>query len=199
MKRVALAFDASLAPPTTAVLRDIVERVRLESGRVVTAILLPSECDEAGRLPALLRQRIRAGEFEAVIPVGEAATTLGTMYNRDGPPLAVGERAAIYARSATARRAHLTEQVSRCTSYVDDQGGSLAITYVDRCQSGGTLGPSLKRMLADAEAGAFKAIVADEPSRISRDSRRVRKIVERLALSSVRLLTVDGSSWEAAR
>ena len=67
MKRVALVVSASLQPRVRPDLSDLLAKVRRENGRVVTAVLMPDGRTEARRVCALLGQRMRAGEFEAVI------------------------------------------------------------------------------------------------------------------------------------
>ena len=68
VRRVALVVSASLQPRVSPGLSDLLAKVRRENGRVVTAILLPESSKEARRTYDLLRQRMRDGEFDAIIP-----------------------------------------------------------------------------------------------------------------------------------
>ena len=199
MKRVALVFGSSAPPSVRPDIRNVVDSVRARHGRVVTAVALPLNNKEARRITALLRRRMHAGEFEAVVPVGAAATALcaGLNIQRTSPLL--GERAAIYARSASSRQGRLADQIARCTNHICGQSGVAVRTYVDGCQNGVEQMPSLQRVLKDAEAGAFSVIVADEVSRFSSDSRKLYEVVDRMKRSSVRLFEGNDPIGTAVR
>jgi DNA invertase Pin-like site-specific DNA recombinase len=85
-------------------------------------------------------------------------------------------RAAIYARRSTEeQQASLDRQVGECARYVEQQGWALVATY--RESASGWRGdpkerPEFRRMIGDADGGAFDVLVVWEVSRLSRQGKK---------------------------
>lgn len=115
------------------------------------------------------------------------------------------QRAAIYIRMSTAKQEDSPErQRSQVEPYAQRQGYEVVATYEDLGIAGDEFDrrPSVLRMIADARAGRFDVIVADELTRISRQETVafIAKVVYPLREAGVRIDTVaDGPlGWDDA-
>jgi site-specific DNA recombinase len=105
---------------------------------------------------------------------------------------------AIYARYSSERQDErsIDDQVRRCREYIAQQGGNpdAAKVFPDFAISGASLDrPGFEAMMAAVNAGAIKAIVTEDMSRISRDFADSALIFKRLQFKQVPLVGVaDG-------
>ncbi|MEO8212374.1 MAG: recombinase family protein, partial [Myxococcales bacterium] len=79
---------------------------------------------------------------------------------------------AIYARYSTDRQdaRSIDDQIRRCRAFAQSRGHSVAGEYADAAVSGThTDRASLQRLIADSRRGAFRSLVVDDLSRLSRD------------------------------
>jgi len=105
---------------------------------------------------------------------------------------------AIYARYSSERQNErsIDDQVRRCREYIAQHGGDpdAAKVFADFAISGASLDrPGFEAMMAAVNAGAIKAIVTEDMSRISRDFADSALIFKRLQFKQVPLVGVaDG-------
>src|ERR1700690_1765387 len=79
---------------------------------------------------------------------------------------------AIYARYSTDRQdaRSIEDQMRRCRALAETRGFGVAAEYSDAAVSGShTVRVNLQRLIADARRGAFKSVLVDDLSRLSRD------------------------------
>jgi len=103
-------------------------------------------------------------------------------------------RAAIYARysSDNQRDASIEDQVRQCRARIDSQGWRVGEVYSDRAISGATtLRPGYQKMLEDARAGRFDALVAEALDRLSRDQEDIAGLYKQLSFAGVTLVTLS--------
>jgi len=71
--------------------------------------------------------------------------------------------AALYARTSSPNQKHnysIGEQVERCWKYCEQRGWEVHYTFIDECESGGTIErPKFQLMLENAKTGKFNVIV----------------------------------------
>jgi site-specific DNA recombinase len=75
-------------------------------------------------------------------------------------------RTAIYARysSELQRDASIEDQVRACKARIEAEGWAVAATYTDHALSGASrLRPGYQKLLEDARAGEFDAVIAEAP------------------------------------
>jgi hypothetical protein len=71
------------------------------------------------------------------------------------------------------------------------EGWTLVATHSDAARSGASrLRPGYQRLLEDARAGAFDAVVAETLDRLSRDQEDIAALDKRLRFRGVRILTL---------
>jgi DNA invertase Pin-like site-specific DNA recombinase len=82
------------------------------------------------------------------------------------------KRAAIYARFSSELQddRSIDDQVALCRAFAERQGWSIAKIYSDAAASGSTIHrrPQFAQMAADAEAGGFEIMLAEDVDRLSR-------------------------------
>jgi DNA invertase Pin-like site-specific DNA recombinase len=112
----------------------------------------------------------------------------------------------IYARYSTDRQdaRSIEDQVRRCRVLADGSGFRVAAEYADAAVSGShTERADLQRLIADARGGAFRSVLVDDLSRLSRDLGDTWRIVfEEMASIGVRVIdcsTNIASDAEGAR
>ena len=77
----------------------------------------------------------------------------------------------IYARSAGASDNNINGQLNSSAEFARGQGLEVTKIYIDKGKSGTTMNrPALKRLLADAKAKKFDAIISTDPNRLARSS-----------------------------
>ena len=105
-------------------------------------------------------------------------------------------RAAIYRRSATANKAHLERQTTKCSSFAIEHYCTIVESYEDAIQSGvANDGPALTRMMGDASDKKFDAIIVEDVSRLSRRLERLGELAATLRELGISLLIVDQAAW----
>ena len=103
-------------------------------------------------------------------------------------------RAVIYARysSDNQRDASIEDQVRQCRARIEQEGWQTGEVYSDHAISGATtLRPGYQKMLEDARAGRFEALVAEALDRLSRDQENIAGLFKQLSFSGVRLITLS--------
>jgi DNA invertase Pin-like site-specific DNA recombinase len=81
-------------------------------------------------------------------------------------------KAVVYARYSTENQdsRSIEDQERRCRAYAAARGLQVVDVYADAAVSGTTTArPNLQRLLADAKARRFGAVIVDDLSRLSRD------------------------------
>ena len=102
-------------------------------------------------------------------------------------------RCAIYARFSTDRQSETSaeDQVRECRRRADAEGWEIVQVYTDLAISGANIRrPGMTAMLADAAAGAFDIVLAEDLDRIARDLEDVSGIYKRLRFADVQLVTL---------
>ena len=103
-------------------------------------------------------------------------------------------RAAIYARysSDNQRKASIEDQVRLCRQRIENEDWTFVATYTDHAVSGASsLRPGYQKLLEDARAGAFDAVIAEGLDRLSRDQEDVAALYKHLNFAGVRLITLS--------
>ncbi len=105
-------------------------------------------------------------------------------------------RAASYSRFSTDMQnaTSIEDQNRICEERIKMEGWQLTVPYSDYALSGASMErPGLKRMMADAAAGAFDILVVEGLDRISRDAEHMAGIYKRLSFHGVKIYSlVDG-------
>ena len=79
------------------------------------------------------------------------------------------------------RESSIDDQVRNCTNFAQRNHISIAKKYYDQAISGAVSNrPQYQQMLADAEKGAFKTLLVDDLSRLSRDDIEMKKVLKRM-------------------
>lgn len=100
-------------------------------------------------------------------------------------------RTAIYTRSATGNQTSLKGQYDRCARYAAEHEHVSAGVYEDAVQSGKTgIGAALQRLMSDAEAHRFEAVIVEDTGRLSRNERQLQRIVDGLKNLGIQLIVV---------
>jgi DNA invertase Pin-like site-specific DNA recombinase len=106
------------------------------------------------------------------------------------------KRFAIYARFSSDRQneASIEDQERVCCTYVERIGGVVIEVYADRAVSGSHTveRPQYRRMLDDAAAGKFDAIVAEDQDRYTRDLEHSAWLQKRMAFLCMEIHTANG-------
>lgn len=105
-------------------------------------------------------------------------------------------RVGIYARYSDDKQSphSIDDQVRVCREHAARAGlGEVVAVYADAAISGAALvtRPEARRLLADARAGKFDAVLIESLDRISRDQEDIAAIKKRLAFADVALIAVD--------
>ncbi len=105
-------------------------------------------------------------------------------------------RCAAYARYSTdkQRPVSIEDQLRKCREYAERKGWILLPehVYTDEAISAASLDrPSLRRMLAAAEAGAFNCLLVEDTSRLSRNQADTLALYEKLSFWGVRFVAVE--------
>ncbi len=112
-------------------------------------------------------------------------------------------RAIIYARysSNNQREASIEDQVRVCREFIDRQGWTYLHAYTDRAISGATFSrPGYQKLLEDARAGQFDALVSEALDRLSRDQEDTAALYKQLSFNGVKIVTLaEGEITELAR
>jgi site-specific DNA recombinase len=102
--------------------------------------------------------------------------------------------AALYARTSSPNQKHnysISEQVERCLKYCEQRGWEVHYTFIDECESGGTIErPKFQLMLDKAEAGKFHVIVFWKLDRFCRSLVDLVNLERKLREWSVNLCSV---------
>jgi site-specific DNA recombinase len=104
-------------------------------------------------------------------------------------------RCAIYARFSSDRQNERSaeDQVSDCRRHADREGWQVVEVYTDLAISGASnRRPGMMALLADAAAGAFDVVLAEDQDRITRDLEDSAAIYKRLTFADVELWTLSG-------
>tara|TARA_X000000950_G_scaffold203710_1_gene245200 strand:- start:24 stop:1640 length:1617 start_codon:yes stop_codon:yes gene_type:complete len=105
-----------------------------------------------------------------------------------------GLKAAIYARFSTDMQADrsIDDQISLCTDFALKQGLTIAETYSDAAQSGGSIfgRDGLLRMMEDARQNKFQVIVIEALDRLSRDMEDLAGLHKRLSFQGIEIRAV---------
>ncbi|MEC4272917.1 recombinase family protein [Adlercreutzia sp. R25] len=111
-------------------------------------------------------------------------------------------RAAIYARysSDSQREESIEIQIEQCADWCAAKGWDVCETYCDFAMSGTNADrPAFQRLLADAESGAFDAVVVLKTDRFARNVEVSRAAKRRLGAAGVRFASVrEGESTGTA-
>ncbi len=108
-------------------------------------------------------------------------------------------KVAIYARSASRSAANCNAQIELLTARIENDGGQLVGTYVDR----GWQGPALDRadfwkFLTDARQGFFSKLYVKDMGRISRNSDDLKELREELEGLGVEIIALDTTQDKVA-
>lgn len=110
-------------------------------------------------------------------------------------------RAALYARYSTDNQADrsVEDQFSLCESFAAAQGFSIAERYADRAISGQVFKDRLgmQRLLRDAKARAFDALIVENADRLARHPGDLHLIRESFAFLRIPVLQVHGGEFNA--
>ena len=104
-----------------------------------------------------------------------------------------GLRVAIYARHSTHMQAGSAEdQIARCINLVEQMGGQVAEIYSDEARTGATTArrDGINRLMSDATAQRFEAVVFEDLSRLSRDIADIANMFRELMFAGVALHSV---------
>src|SRR5262245_15576750 len=112
-------------------------------------------------------------------------------------PTSLIMRAAIYARFSTERQdaRSIDDQLNICRAYAERLGWIVVGHYADAAVSGGSAHgrEAFGRLIADAEAGRFDLILAEDIERWSRNLADIERFRERMEFLGVALRTIaDG-------
>ncbi len=102
--------------------------------------------------------------------------------------------AATYARysSDAQRAASIDDQERNCDAVAERHGWTVEHRYRDHAVSGAVSDrPEYRRMLEDAEAGQFQALLIDDLSRLGRDQVECEQAIRRLEYWGIRILAVS--------
>lgn len=103
-------------------------------------------------------------------------------------------RAAIYARYSSEQQHErsIADQLRLCREHAARLGATVVDVYADAALSGTHLAsrPEALRLLEDARARRFDAVIAEALDRLSRDQEDVAAIFKRLAFAGVKILTL---------
>ena len=102
--------------------------------------------------------------------------------------------AATYARysSDAQRAASIDDQERNCDAVAERNGWTVEHRYRDRAISGTVADrPEYRRMLEDAEAGRFQALLIDDLSRLARDQVECERTIRRLEYWGIRIVAVS--------
>jgi DNA invertase Pin-like site-specific DNA recombinase len=98
---------------------------------------------------------------------------------------------AIYARSATPSHNSISRQKTVCRKFAGSIGGKIVATYTDNGASGTTRRrESLDRMLNDARAGLFSAVIVESVERLARSPSCAINLLDEFASLKVNVRTV---------
>ncbi|WP_309083333.1 recombinase family protein [Chelativorans sp.] len=102
---------------------------------------------------------------------------------------------ALYARysSDNQREASIEDQLRLCREYAAREGWTVVQTYSDAAISGASIvrRPGIQQLLADAQRGRFKIVLAEALDRLSRDQEDVAGLFKRLRFSGVGIVTLS--------
>lgn len=94
--------------------------------------------------------------------------------------------------SENQRDASLEDQERLCRALCLGKGWTVHEVYADRAMSGTTdQRPGYQRMLADAQAGKFKVIVAESLDRLSRDQADIATLFKKMRFLGIAIFTVS--------
>jgi site-specific DNA recombinase len=103
-------------------------------------------------------------------------------------------RAAVYARFSTDLQSDrsIEDQVALCRQWAERNGYLVTQIYEDRARSGTSVfgRDGLSRLLDDARAGRFKAIIVEALDRLSRDQEDLAGIHKRMSFAGISIQTV---------
>lgn len=105
-----------------------------------------------------------------------------------------GSKAVIYARYSchNQRDVSIEQQIRECTKYAADMQLEIIGSYEDRAISGKTdKRPNFQRMMRDAEAGKFQAVLAWKSNRMGRDMLQAMVNEARLADCDVKVIYAE--------
>ncbi len=103
-------------------------------------------------------------------------------------------RTAIYTRSATGNQISLKGQYDRCARYAAEHEHVNVGVYEDAVQSGRTgIGDAMQRLMSDAEAHRFEAVIVEDTSRLSRSIKQLQRFVDGLRNLGIQLIIVGQS------
>jgi site-specific DNA recombinase len=106
-------------------------------------------------------------------------------------------RAAIHARcsSGLQRDASIEDQARVCPRRIEHEGWTAAQVYSDHGMSGASLlRPACQRMLDEARAGRFDAVIAESIDRLTRDQEHIAALFKQLSFQEIPLLTAP-KAW----
>ena len=111
------------------------------------------------------------------------------------------KRAAIYARFSTDLQSDrsIDDQVALCRRWADRNSYEVVAEYSDRARTGTSIlgRDGLLRLMDDARAGAFDAIVVEELDRLSRDQEDLPHIHKRMTHIGVEIVSVHKGTADA--
>lgn len=112
-----------------------------------------------------------------------------------------GKRAALYARYSTDLQSErsVEDQLALCEGFAIAQGFKVAGRYSDKARSGATtIGrDGLSRLLVDARAGQFDAVIVEALDRLSRDQEDLAGLHKRLTFIGIEIIAVHDGRADA--
>jgi site-specific DNA recombinase len=102
-------------------------------------------------------------------------------------------KVAVYARysSDNQREASIADQIRTCRLFAERQGWSVVEEFSDHAMSGATLlRPGFQRLMREALAQRFDAVLAESLDRFSRDQEDTAGLFKRLTFKNVRIITL---------
>jgi site-specific DNA recombinase len=102
-------------------------------------------------------------------------------------------RAVIYARYSSELQSHTSvdDQVRLCRDLIERHGWAYLHAYTDRAISGASaLRPGYQRLLEDARAGRFDALVAEALDRLTRDQADAAMLYKQLTFLGIKIITL---------
>ncbi len=110
-------------------------------------------------------------------------------------------RAAIYARFSTDLQndRSVDDQIALCREYAKRTDFTVTETYFDKARSGSTVfgRDGLLRLMDDARAGKFQAVIVEALDRLSRDQEDLAGLYKRLTFSGIEILAVHDGQADA--
>jgi DNA invertase Pin-like site-specific DNA recombinase len=107
-------------------------------------------------------------------------------------PVAGDKKTALYCRVALKDGEAVRNQVERLRRFAEEHGYPHPVCYIDNGVSGTTLNrPAMNRLIADIQAGAIKAVLVTNASRLARGYLPFSELLRLLEGTDIQCIAVD--------